>query len=60
MDGGFKVKEMWNDTDDRFRKVDAIAVVVNRIRIYMIIFNIIMVIIAIIVAVIAIVFGGSS
>lgn len=60
LNGGFKVKEMWNDKEDKFRKLDVIAVVWNRIKAAMVVFYIIMLIISIIIGVIALIFGIGS
>lgn len=54
MNGGFKVNEMWNDPDDRFRKFDAIAVIVNRLKVIVFVLNIILLIVGIIIGVILI------
>lgn len=60
LNGGFKVKEMWNDKEDKFRKLDVIAVVWNRIKAAMVVFYVIMLIISIIIGVIALIFGIGS
>lgn len=60
LNGGFKVKEMWNDKEDKFRKLDVIAVVWNRIKAAMVVFYVIMLIISIIISVIALIFGIGS
>lgn len=58
--GGFKAKEMWNDKEDKFRKLDVIAIIWNRIKAAMVVFYIIMLIISIVVAIITIIFKSGS
>ena len=60
LNGGFKVKEMWNDKEDKFRKLDVIAVVWNRIKAAIVVFYVIMLIISIIIGVIVLIFGIGS
>lgn len=60
MKGGFKVREMWEDTDDKYRKLDAIAVVLNRIRVAMLVFYIIMMIVGVVIGIVAVAFKGDS